>query len=345
MDNWQSQLRRDGHHGGWTLLTRQPEREQLLAMSPEQRPIHAPDILCDPEKYGASVIWRVTATLPDGGKRTVRVIANRFALYRVEGMEDREGEGMYDLMRGVGAHEIVIESENHEDSLATLSPHHYALTLQAYQDRISDLRKDFRLRSFSVFREWQCGTKEPSIHPHSQLIAAAIVPLGIKNELDAAREYYNYKERCLFCDMMRQELAEEERLVTATDEYMTYCPFASRYPFEVHLFPRRHSCDFCDTPKDQLPALAAMIRDTAYRLEQAIPDWRVLMVLHTTPVFDHRRKYYHSIAQDYHWHFEFLPLPPGFIDWYSRTGAFVEHTSPENAAAFLRDLAAPSPWT
>ncbi len=345
MDNWQSQLRRDGHHGGWILVTRQPEREQLLAIPPDQRPLQSPDLLCDPEKYGASVIWRLQTTLPDGKERTVRVIANHFALYRVEGAEDREGEGMYDLMRGVGAHEIIIESEKHEDTLTTISPHHYALTLQAIQERIVDLRKDMRLRAFSAFREWPCGNRARPLHPHSQLIASAIIPLGIKNELDAAKEYYNYKERCLFCDMIRQELSDEKRLVTVTNEFISYCPFASRYPFEVHLFPRRHSHDFCDASKELLPSLAEMIRDIAIRLEKAIPDWPVLMTLHTTPVFDPRKRYLHTIHQDYHWHIEFLPMPPGFIDWYMRTGTFVEHTQPENAAEFLRGLEVPTPWT
>ncbi len=345
MDNWESQLRRDGHHGGWILLTKQPEREQLLAIPPDQRPTNAPDVLCEPEAAGATILWSVNAAMPNGSKQTVRVIANRFALYRIEGAEDREGKGMYDLIRGVGAHEIIIESENHDDTLHSMSPYHYALTLQAYQERIKDLRKDKRLRSFSVFREWQCGKDAKSLHPHSQLIASAIIPLGSKNELDAAKDYFNYKERCLFCDMLRQEIGDEERVVTNADDYITYCPYASRYPFEVHLFPRWHSCDFCDTSKEQLLSLASMIKDTAMRLEYAVPNWKILMVLHTTPVFDQRRQYYHTINQDYHWHLEFLPVPPGFIDWYARKGTHVENTLPENAAAFLRDLDVPSPWS
>lgn len=339
-----SQLRRDAHHGGWTLITYQPEREQLLAIPHEQWPKSGTNALSNPEAAGAAVIASYSTPLPDGGQHTVKVIANRFALYRVEGQEDREGIGMYDLMRGVGAHEIIIESDRHDDSLLTMNPYQYALTLKAIQDRIRDLKKDSRLHCFSVFREWCCGPDNSSVHPHSQLIANAIVPLGLKNELDEARKHYDYKERCLFCDMIRQEKNDRERLVNVTDEYMTFCPFASRNPFEIHLFPKKHLYDFTDEPEDRLTDLAAIIQDTAMRLEKAVPGWRILLTLHTAPVLERSRYFTRTLSHDFHWHFEFLPHPPGWIDWYSRTGTHVECTPPENAAAFLRDLKIPAHW-
>ncbi len=342
-DEKNSQLRRDAHHGGWTLVTHQPEREQLLAIPHGQWPQNGKDALCDPEAAGSAVIASFSTDLPDG-KHTVKAIANRFALYRVEGQEDREGIGMYDSMRGVGAHEIIVESDRHDDSLLTMNPYRYALTLQAIQSRIRDLKQDSRLHSFSVFREWSCGPQETPLHPHSQLIASAIIPLGLKNELDAARKHFDYKERCLYCDMIQQETRDEERLVKATDEYLTFCPFASRNPFEVHLFPLAHSCDFCNEPENRLTDLAEIIQDTALRLEKAIPGWRVLMTLHTAPVLMQRKSYTHTLSHDYHWHFEFLPQPPGWVDWYARTGIHVECTPPENAAAFLRDLDISPSW-
>jgi len=335
-----SKLRRDSHHGGWVLVTHDPEREQLLAVSKENWPQNRFDALQDPQAAGAVVVWSAGSNLPGVGPRMVRVAANRFPLYRVEGQEDREGVGMYDMMRGLGAHEIVIESDNPQDTILTMKPQHYALSLQAFRERITDLRKDQRMRSFSIFREWECG--KPA-HPHSQLIASAIIPLGLKDELVAARDYYNYKERCLFCDAIKQEINEKERLVKATAEYVSYCPFASRYPFEIHLFSRRHSADFCTEPPDRFPALAEMIRDAACRLEAAVPGWRILMVLHTMPVFPPRREYVCTISLDYHWHIEFLPQPPGFLDWFARTGTHVECTPPEEAAAFLRGVKVSAP--
>ena len=251
---------------------------------------------------------------------------------------------MYDQMRGVGAHEIVIESERHTDSLITMHPKHYALTLLAIQERLIDLRKDSRLRAFHAFREWTCGENEKHLHPHSQIIASAIIPLGSMTELDSARQYFEYKERCLFCDMIRQEINDKVRIVYQSKEYIAFCPFASRYPFEIHLFPRKHCCDFIREPQEQFKSLAMAIQDIAARLEQAIPGWGLMMVLHTAPVFSTRRNILRTIPLDYHWHLEFLPQPPGFIDWFSRSGAHVDCTLPENAAEFLRDVEVTYAW-
>ena len=344
MEDNGSQMRRDPHHGGWVLLPQQPEREQLLSIPREEWPKESPNALSDSESGGTHVLWNETTTTPDGGEHHVRVIANRYAMYRVEGQEDREGQGMYDLMRGIGAHEIIVESPDESDGLLTLSPYQYALALRAMQDRIRDLRQDSRLHSFSIFREWFCGNGRTACHPHSQLVASTIVPLGLANELDAARSHYEYKDRCLFCDMIRQEMQDESRIVFESDDYIAYCPFASRYPFEVHLFPKNHTAEFHDEPGGRLPSLAAAIRDIAGRLDAAIPGWRVLMALHTAPVPSRRRHYPSSHGSFYHWHFEFLPQAPGFIDWFARTGTHVECTPPEKAAAFLRDVNVASPW-
>lgn len=340
MQDRSSEMRRDLHHGGWVLFTKDAEREQLLALPKDQWPVDFYNVLEDPEAAGAVIVWSLTSDLPDGSTRRVRVIANRFPLYRVEGQEDRKGVGIYDMMRGLGAHEIIIESDQVE-SLHTMNPHHYALTLQAFHERMRDLRKDERLRSITIFREWRCGNKGTPIHPHSQLIASAIIPLGLKNELDAAHEHYKYKERCIFCDMINQELRDQERLVNVTDKYITYCPFASRYPFEVHLFPRKHCFDFINQPVDEFPELASMIRDTACRLEEALPGWEVLMVLHNAPVTRPQDRFDY-VPLDFHWHIEFLPQPPGFLDWFARTGTHVECTPPEKAASYLRNINVPS---
>ncbi len=339
-----AELRRDLHHGGWVLLPHQSIREQLLNVPVHKRFQSMSDSMASTVDTGAIILWQKSVKLSDKKEHTAKVVANPWALHRIEGSEERAGIGMYDQMRGIGAHEIIIESEEPGLKITEMAPQLYALTLEAIQARIRDLYNDSRLRSFTWFREWTCGDKSNNLPPHSQLLASTTLPLGMQNVLESAREHYEYKERCLFCDIIRQEQTEEIRLVHENKHYITFCPFASRYPFEVHLMPKQHQSDFTNEPGTHLSSLAEIIRNIAERLDQSLPGWRVIASLHTKPVFDPRMKYFHTIHKDFHWHIEFTPVPPGYVDWYARTGMHVEMTSPEQAAEHLRNCTISSPW-
>lgn len=337
-----SELRKDPHHGGWVLVASQPEREQLMNIPLNDWPLQSPDALVNPEAAGAIVLWRRSLDLSNGSKTEVMVAANRFPLYRVEGPEERKGKGVYDYMRGVGAHEVIIESVRLEDTLPTMSPRHYAMALQAMQDRINDLKRDTRLRSFSIFREWTAPPNGLAAPPHSQLIASSVLPSALETELSLARSYYVDKERCLYCDIISQELHDQERLVREEEHFVAFCPYASRAPFEIHLYPRQHIHDFADLPNDYLTSLAGMIRETASRLEQTLPGWRILMTMHTAPTAPASLDF-GLLSNAFHWHLEFIPKPPAGLDWHSRAGTHVIHTAPETSAEQLRSLRVPAP--
>lgn len=339
-----SELRRDLHHGGWVLLPHQPEREQLLNVPIGQQFQSIHSSVINTHDSGAIILWQKSVMLAEKKQHTVKVAANPYALHKIEGNEDRTGIGMYDQMRGIGAHEVIIESEQPGLSLSNMPPSLYALTFEAIQARIHDLYNDQRLRSFSWFREWKCGEENSPLPPHSQLITSAALPLGLLNVLKSAKDHYEYKERCLFCDIIRQELTDESRIVSESKQYIAFCPFASRYPFEVHLMPKQHQSDFSKEPFNNLPELAAMVINMAQRYNQAIPGWRVIASMHTKPVFDPKYGYMHSIDKDFHWHIEFTPIPPGYTDWYARTGMHIELTPPEQAAQCLQDCDVSSPW-
>lgn len=338
-----SQLRRDPHHGGWVLIAPQKDREQLLNIPVEKWPLQSSHALANPEEAGALILWNRKKALGGDKEAQVRVISNRFPLYRVEGTEDRKGEGIYDRMKGIGAHEMIIESTDPADTLLSMSPEHYALVVQAAQERILDLKQDSRLRSFTWFREWTAGNGQREVHPHSQLIASAVVAQGIEHEIASAQQHYELKERCVFCDMIEQEVVDEVRTIRVEEHFVTFCPYASRHPFEVHLFPRNHQHDFGAMTGEYYHALAGMIRDTAQRLERAIPGWRLLMTLHTAPQAVLGTKLESSLlSRAYHWHIEFLPKAPGSLEWFERTGTEISYTTPEDSAEFLRNLDIPA---
>jgi len=184
----------------------------------------------------------ILAFRQDGSHRNgpgwrLRVVSNKFPALRVEGEIFREGVGLYDKMNGIGAHEVIIETPNHLESMATLSPKAIEEVLWSYRDRMLDLRRDTRLRYAMLFKNHGEAAGATLEHSHSQIIALPIVPHLVMEEMAGAREYYRYKERCIFCDMVRQEIQQGERVVVENGEFIAIAPFASFSPFEVWILP------------------------------------------------------------------------------------------------------------
>ena len=150
---------------------------------------------------------------------SLRVVPNKFPVLGIEGDLDREGEGLFDKMQGIGAHEVVIESPEHALSMTELPERSIEQVLWAFRDRVNDLKNDRRLRYVLLFKNHGEAAGATLEHTHSQLIALPVVPKRVQEELEVAKRYYDFKERCLFCDLIRQETKAGTRVVTETDQF------------------------------------------------------------------------------------------------------------------------------
>jgi len=271
----------------------------------------------------------------------VRVISHFHPLYVIEGDAERLPEGIYDRMRPVGAHEIIIESPDHNQLLAGLSDEEIERVLQAYALRILDLKRDPRFKYVTVFENRGALAGGEWAHPHSQLTATMFVPRRVLYELRSAREWYAKKERCVFCDIVRQEEKQGKRIVDVQDEYVAFCPFASRVPFELWLISRRHNYLF-EQPKpgSNRRNLAALLGRTLRRLMQVSESYH--LVLHTAPNTASSKAelapYWQTVEEDFHWHIEILPIVETRSKSYSIKEVYFNALLPEQAAEYLRKL-------
>ena len=172
---------------------------------------------------------------------------------------------MFDQMNGIGAHEVIIESPDHEQSLATLSEEKIERVLWAFRDRVLDLKQDTRLRYIMIFKNHGAAAGASLEHSHSQLIALPIVPRNVRDEIDGARKHFADKERCVFCDMIRQELADGAR-VSENADFVALSPYAPRFPFETWILPKRHASHFEDAPRHEYESLARMLKKMLQRM-------------------------------------------------------------------------------
>jgi UDPglucose--hexose-1-phosphate uridylyltransferase len=286
---------------------------------------------------------------PAQGKWQVRVYPHFRPLYRIEGEPARNAEGIYDRMDAIGAHEIVVETPDHTRTLAQMSDEEIERILEAYAARIQDLKRDARFKYVAVFKNQGAQAGEEWPHAHSQITATTFVPRRILYELRAAREWYRDRERCVFCDILRQEIRQKKRIVDSVGDFYAFCPYASRVPYEVWLMPKTHHHQFeAPSSADARKHIAQLLGRTLRRLQQIAPSYH--MVLHTAPntlqTKGELSEYWRTIAGDYHWHFEILPIVETRSKSYSIKEVYFNGTLPEDAAEHLRKLNAfsvPSP--
>jgi UDPglucose--hexose-1-phosphate uridylyltransferase len=313
-------------------------RSWVVIGHPEEVPVPPePCPLCPGQESGA----RTILALPQQGPWRVRVIPHFDPLYRIEGDVGRSAEGIYDCMRAVGAHEIIIETPDHNRQLARMGDDEIDLIFQAFAARILDLKRDLRFKYITIFRN--CGglAGEEWTHSHSQLTATTFVPRRILYELRSAREYFQQKDRCVFCDIVRQEERQGARMVDSYGDYVAFCPYASRVPFEIWILDRRHNHVFEQPrPGANRRNLAALIGRVLRRLEKVSAAYH--MVLHTAPntlqTKGELSDYWQTISDDYHWHIEILPIVQQRGKSYSIKEVYFNALLPEQAAERLRQF-------
>jgi UDPglucose--hexose-1-phosphate uridylyltransferase len=261
----------------------------------------------------------------------VRVVANKFPALEIEGDLNKRGEGIYDMMRGVGAHEVIIESPEHLVSTADLQEENLREVFWAYRDRIVDLKKDSRLVYGMIFKNVGAAAGATLEHTHSQLIVTPIVPINVWEEMTGSLEFYNYRGRCIYCDMIQQELAEEKRIVLDTPRFVAFCPFAARFPFETWILPKAHSSHYENIQKNGVEDLAHVMKQVVTMIETALDRPAYNYIIHTAP-FDSQE------LSHYHWHIEIIPRLTKTAGFEWGSGFYINPVPPEEAAFFLREV-------
>lgn len=285
--------------------------------------------------------WRKPGTMPNTPGWDIRIVQNKFPALTLEGDVNRTGMGVFDMMSGIGAHEVIIETPEHEMNIPDMSDEHVEKVLWAYKQRIIDLSSDKRFRYVLIFKNYGKTAGASLAHPHSQLISTPITPRYVKLELSNSRQYFLEKERCIFCDIIRQELGSGERIVYENEYFVAFTPFASRFPFEIWIMPRRHEYSFEIMPDEERLLLAKCLKDVLNRLRTCLNDPPYNYVLHTAPnpiPRPGKPDYWGTIQFDFHWHMEIIPRLTKMAGFEWGSGLYINPTSPEQAAKFLRDI-------
>jgi len=301
--------------------------EQTVSLGREQCPFcPGHEELTPPE-----VLAYRNGSAPNTPGWELRVVPNKFPALQVEGTLDRAGEGMYDRMNGIGAHEVIIETPDHSRTLAAMSEAEIERVLWAYRERILDLKQDRRLRHILVFKNQGAPAGATLEHTHSQLIALPIVPDFVRDEIDGARRHFEIKERCVFCDIVNDDLRDGRRVILENADVVALAPYAPRFAFETWLLPRAHGSRFEEAPRPLYEGLARLLKAVLQRMDRALETPPYNLVVHTSPFSE-------ALGDLYHWHVEIMPKLTRVAGFEWGTGFYINPTAPEEAAEVLRSV-------
>jgi UDPglucose--hexose-1-phosphate uridylyltransferase len=275
--------------------------------------------------------YRQNGGPPNSPGWDIRVVPNKFPALKVEGSLDREGDGMFDRMNGIGAHEVIIETPAHDRTFSSMSEPEIERALWAFRERILDLKQDRRLRYILVFKNQGAAAGATLEHPHSQLIALPIVPDIVREEIEGARRHFKDKERCVFCDIIRQELAAGRRVIQENADIVALSPYAPRFPFETWFLPRRHGARFEHAARHEFENLARLLKAVLMRVDRALEAPAYNLIIHTAPFSD-------EMDDIYHWHVELMPKLTRTAGFEWGTGFYINPTSPEEATRVLSSV-------
>ncbi len=329
------EIRKDPILGRWVIIASERSERPTDYLTPREEPVGGVCPFCagseahtPPEVHAVGDPNRV----PNGPGWRVRVVPNKYPALRIEGELGEQRDGVFERMQAIGAHEVIIESPEHTLQLAEMSLDQVQDVVDAYVRRIEDLSRDVRLRYILVFKNQGAEAGATLEHAHAQIIATPVVPKRVVEEIEGAERHFQAHGRCVFCDILDQELRVGTRIVAENDACVALVPFAGRFPYETWILPRHHASRLESLDAAGVRALAELLRGALQRLDRVLARPAFNFVIHTAPNGDGFRE------AAFHWHVEIMPKLTKVAGFEWGSGFYINPTPPEHAAEQLRGV-------
>jgi UDPglucose--hexose-1-phosphate uridylyltransferase len=327
------ELRKDPVLGRWVIISVERGKRPTDFASPMQRKRGGFCPFCPGNEYTTPpeilAIGRPNGAEPNTPGWTLRVMPNKFPALNFQGDLHKKGEGIFDKMDGIGAHEVIVETPDHNATLATISLEAFEDALKAYHSRLTALKEDPRLKYVLIYKNEGEAAGASLEHSHTQLIALPIIPRTVKDEIQGAKKHFEMRDRCLFCDIIFQEQADGRRVVAENDGSIALAPFAPRAPFETWILPKNHESAF-GPRSGSFRELAELFQRVLRQMDSILEAPPYNFMLHTSPFNGQDNEYYH-------WHIEIMPKLTKIAGFEWGSGFYINPTPPEDAAKFLRE--------
>lgn len=336
-----SEYRLDTVTGLWTLISEErSKRPDQFAQSNGKKPLpeHIPDcsFCLGNEHKTPPEIWAYR----NDNVWWTRTIPNKYPFFPesleavVEGQPPIIKDGIFTRMPAYGSHEVIIETPLHNQDIHNRPEDLVREMLWMYKERLIAHKDEIGLKNVVIFKNQGESAGASIEHPHTQLTAASTGKMQMLNsELEGSQRYFlsenfrGQKGQCVYCDTIFQEFEKSERIIAENQYFVAFLPFASRFPFETWVMPKKHSSDYTSINPDEAWKLASITKEVFEKLNRTLGNFDYNMLLHTTPLNSH-------VHEHYHWHFEIIPRLTK-IAGFELSGIYVNVVAPERAAKIL----------
>lgn len=249
-----------------------------------------------------------------------RWFPNKFPAVEKEGQaEIRTDNTFYTFSNSYGVHEIIVETPDHDKQLWDLKAEDIKEVLKIYSQRITALSKEPGIKYVAVFKNHGKEAGTSIVHSHTQIIAINHVPKAVRDEVEASKG----NGGCAYCKIIESEKGSHRRCFE-NDMFVAFTPYASRFNYEIWVFPKKHVKSTVDMDDRMLGQLAEIMAKILAKLKDLGCSFNYY--LHYAPE-----------GEDLHFHIEFAPRIANWAGFEFNTGTIINSVPPEDAAKFYRD--------
>ncbi len=267
-----------------------------------------------------------------------RVVPNLYNALHVEQENGSKRAGFFETLNGVGAHEVLIDSTNHNKDIPKHDTIFIELWLKTLISRLDDLKKDIRLVYPSIFKNYGLNSGASQEHPHTQLLALPMMP---KNELFFLRENYRYYKkhgRGILQDLVENELLAKERIIEESSEFVAFCPFASSFPFEVIIAPKSNISSLSNCNQNQISSFAQILKSSFAKLYTQLGEFDYNFYFKSAPLNSNfeNEEYMQTIHKNFRFYLRIIPRVYKLGGFELANEMAINPLLPEECAKLLR---------
>lgn len=330
-----SEFRQNISTGEWVIIA--PERKQrpddyqrgqLNSIRPHSQETHSPTCpFCPGNEHKCQP---PVLEVCDSNSWSLRVVPNIFAAVSNHSSPQRQRVGLHLMAGGYGQADVLIESPLHNADLSTMPLKQVESILQAYRLRYISHSADPHINIVNIFRNHGGSAGASLKHPHSQIISCLVAPPHVTDQIDYARRSFSSWGNCVYCALINDELNQKVRIIDTSEHFVALCPFASKSPYEIRIYPLRHCSIFGDIRDHEIEDFAQILQNTLAKLARLLhdPDYNFYIRSVTTS---------EGFVHFYHWYLTIIPKTSHHAGFELGTGIYINTSSPEQCAQDLRE--------